>query len=362
MKTPLQQTFFLLASLTLAASAHASYGQMKFPGLALFLVFMLTVSYGVLVDIALIARLFRHRIAVAVGTMIALAVVFLLLRLAASSGERGAFFSGGSGRVLFMVTSAVFVPFIFIAPFAQYLAMRHGRPWPGWIAAWMVLQLALPPAFLVLWGTEQYFWRQEYAAGEAVGRQARAGELGTLLERADQRHERIWGTRWTYPWPQLPLSEPHGWSTGWIIGLAKGIDATALISANEPLSAPDYAALRTLMDRHFLGLAIPHIRTRLLWDTLEPGGFAGKLAPKGLDTALPEVGEEVIPVLLEWLEMYGAARLCPDGRMMDADRAVLNAVILKLGRVWNGATRDYEMRPDWVSYPQRVDRVCTGPG
>jgi len=46
---------------------------------------------------------------------------------------------------------------------------------------------------------------------------------------------------------------------------------------------------------------------------------------------------------------------------MEADRAVLNAVILKRGRAWNTEKRAYEMRPDWEGYRQRVERLCRGP-
>ena len=47
------------------------------------------------------------------------------------------------------MTIAVFLPFIVIAPLAQYRAMRQGRRWPGWVTVWMALQVALLPGFLV---------------------------------------------------------------------------------------------------------------------------------------------------------------------------------------------------------------------
>src|SRR4030095_805791 len=187
-----------------------------------------------------------------------LTVVSLLLGLAASSSERAGFFkvfSGGSGLVLLVVTSAVFLPFIVIAPFAQYLAMRDGRRWPGWITAWMALQLSVLPCFLGFAGTNHYYWQQEYIAGQTEGREVRAGGLGGILERAEQRHERIWGTGWTYPWPQKPPADSSDEPSGWILGLAIGMDTSALVAANEVFSAPDREALRTLMHRHFLRYA-----------------------------------------------------------------------------------------------------------
>jgi hypothetical protein len=223
----------------------------------------------------------------------------------------------------------------------------------------MALQLALLPCFLVLAGTEQYFWRQENAAGQAEGREARAGGISGILERTERRHERIWGTGWTYPWPQQPLAGFYPRPSGWISGLAKSIDASALIAANEPLQESDRTALRALMERHFPTYGVPNIKARLIWDALEPGGFSRQLAPNGVGE-MGVVSEEVIPVLLARLEKYGEVRLCPEGRMMDADRAVLNALVREKGRAWNVEKRDYEMRPDWATYQRQVERLCGG--
>jgi hypothetical protein len=357
------QAFFLLAAWTLAASAHASYAQFRLDGVGLLLVFALTVAYGVLVDLALFARIFRYRAALVIGFIAALGVVFLLLNRVASPSELAGFFQGtpgGAWLVILVVTGAVFLPFIVIAPLAQHLAMRHGRRWPGWITAWMALQLALLPGFLVLAGTEQYFWQKEYAAGQAVGREARAGALAGILDRAELSQERIWGTGWTYPRQQKPSAVYSAWRSAWIQGLATGMDATALMAASEPLGAPDRAALRTLTTQHYY--PPPNTRAKLLWDALEPGSFSRQLTPSGGVHEVGTVDEEVIPVLLERLEKYGAARLCPGGRMMDADRAVLKALVLAKGPVWNVATRANEMRPQWESYRQQVERLCPGPG
>src|SRR5687768_4726719 len=57
----LNQAFLHLASCALAAAAHASYGQMRLDGAGLLLAFVLTVGYALIVDVALIAGLFRYR-------------------------------------------------------------------------------------------------------------------------------------------------------------------------------------------------------------------------------------------------------------------------------------------------------------
>lgn len=360
----LNQAFVLLAACTLAATAHASYGQFRLDGIELFLAFALLVAYGLIVDLALFTRLFQYRAALVVGFVIALGVNFLLLVQAAPPSERAGLFNvypGGREQVLLLVTSAVFLPFILIAPFAQYLAMRQGRRWPGWITAWLALQLALLPAFLVLAGTEEYFWKQEYAAGRAVGLEARSGGLGGILELAEQRRERIWGTNWAYPWRQKPSSSFTYRRSAWIQGLAKGVDDSAPIAASEPLSDSDRVALRTLIEGNFSVYASPNAKAKLIWDALEPGGFARQLVPIGINER-GVVSEEVVPALLERLEKHGDPRLCPGGRMVDADRAVLIAVILKHGRVWNTEKRADEMHPDWDGYRRRVERLCRGPG
>jgi hypothetical protein len=181
--------------------------------------------------------------------------------------------------------------------------------------------------------------------------------------------------------------------------LAKGVDDSAPIAANEPLSEPDRTVLRSLIERHFAGYATPNIKTKLLWDALEPGRFSRQLAPAGVNE-VGAVDEEVLPLLLERLEKYGDVRLCPGGRMMDADRAVLNELVLAKVRVYDAAKKreleaeldakklELEMSeapgpyrliwkvaqvlrnasgaqpvrvPDWDSYPGRVERLCRGP-
>jgi hypothetical protein len=121
----------------------------------------------------------------------------------------------------------------------------------------------------------------------------------------------------------------------------------------------DRAALEMLINRHIVAWAKPRIHAKLLWDKLEPGKLSKQLAPAGVDE-VGAVGEEVVPALLERLEKDNDMRMCPGGRMMDADRAVLNELVLKRGRVWNVATRDYDMRAERADFPQRVERLCRG--
>ena len=178
-------------------------------------------------------------------------------------------------------------------------------------------------------------------------------------------------------------------------GLAKGVDGSAPIAANEPLGEPDRAALGTLIQRHFAGYAITNIKTKLLWDALKPGSFRKQLAPAGVND-VGAVDEEVLPLLLNRLERDG-----PAGRMMDSDRAVLDELVTAKVRFFEEAKKreeraevaakkdDQEMSgapfpfslmwkaanalgkasgaqdvkaPDWSGYPDQLDRLCRGPG
>jgi hypothetical protein len=72
----LSQSSFLVALCVFATAAQASYGQMRLDGIGFFLVFVLIVAYGVLVDVALIARFFRHRAVLVGGVIVTVAVIF----------------------------------------------------------------------------------------------------------------------------------------------------------------------------------------------------------------------------------------------------------------------------------------------
>src|SRR6187455_1012021 len=111
---------------------------MRLDGIELFLAFVLIIVYGLIVDVALIARIFQYRAALVVGFVLGLAITFLLVIQVAPPSVRAGFFKvhpGGWEQVVLVVTSAVFLPFILIAPFVQYRAMREGRGWPVSITA-----------------------------------------------------------------------------------------------------------------------------------------------------------------------------------------------------------------------------------
>ena len=167
------QSCLLLGSWMLAASAHASFGGFgPWAGASLLLVFALTLAYGFIIDLVVLAKLFRHWLSVTVASFTTLVVVLPLVILAALPAERTAFFRvffSGSGPFIFTLTSAVLIPYLFVAPIAQYRALRHGRPSPVWILRWMALQPALLAAFILLPVSNHYYWRADYAAGRDAG-------------------------------------------------------------------------------------------------------------------------------------------------------------------------------------------------
>lgn len=332
-----------------AGVAQASYAQMRLDGIELILAFLLAVAYGVLVDLLLFAGLFRYRAAAVLGSTLGLALACLLVVLSGPALAQTGFakvVSGRAGIFALIVTSAVFVPFIVAAPLGQHLALRRGLRRPRWLSVWMVVQLALLPAFVALEVSDQYFGQQEYAAGNAAGRRVAAGEFTAVVERVSQRRVRIWGTPWSSPWVATPSAKPLELLSGWVLGVALGLDASAPIGTNEPLRGDDRAALQKLVDTHLLGYAVPHIRAKLLWDALEPGTFSQQLVPT-------QVLEETIPVLLDRFEKHGAARFCPAGRMNAADRAAW----LKLVR---DRAQAFQFRPPWNEYLKRAEAICPG--
>lgn len=392
----------VLAACTLALPAHADYGQMRLDGIGLLLAFGLSVAYGLVIDVALIARLFRHRTVLSVGLVATAAVFAFFLIQVASPTERAGFFKGAPGGaplVVLVLTSAVFLPFIAIAPIAQFRWMRAGQRWPRWMSAWIALQVALVPAFVILATADEKFWQRDYAAGYAVGRDVSAGGFSAIQERAERQPERIWGTGWTHRWRQAPPSGYLARRSGWMSGLARGVDASTPIASDAPLEESDRMALRSMLEGPFVGYAVPNIHAKLIWDALEPGSFATQLAPYGLNEP-GVVSEEVIPLLVERLERSGAARVCPGGQMMEADRALLQELVLAKVRIYDAAKtreqvaereqkkREAEMAqapapyrlvwnaanalgnaygskpaklPDWEAYSGRVERLCRGP-
>ena len=88
----LSQAVFLLASWTLAAGAHARYGQMRLDGIEIFLAFALAVVYGLIVDLALFFRIFQYRAALVVGFIVARGVTFFLLGRTAPPGKQAGLF------------------------------------------------------------------------------------------------------------------------------------------------------------------------------------------------------------------------------------------------------------------------------
>ena len=132
----------------------------------------------------------------------------------------------------------------------------------------------------------------------------------------------------------------------------------------------------------------------------KPGSFRRQLAPAGVNH-LGAVDEEVLPLLLNRLERDGSARGCPGGRMMDADRAVLNEIVTVKSRsfeesrkreeagaiaakkeaqemseapfpfslLWKAANAvgnavaQSDIRiPDWSGLPRQIEQLCRGPG
>lgn len=360
----LARSIVVLASCALAAAAEASYAQMRLDGIGIFLALSLLAIWTAIVDIGLMVKLFRRRSILMGSLVLSFAVIALVFAAFASPSERTGFFKGSPGGamlVIVIVTCIAFVPFIFLAPFAQYAAMQDDRRWPRWVPVWIVLQFLLLPLFIALDFADDYFWKREYAVGEAIGSAVQPGGLAGVLELADRQHERIWGTPFHLPWPPSTQSGVYPRISGWSAGMVKGLGSSVLFAGNDPMGASDRAALVQLTSRHLQFFSKPAIDARMLWDRLEPGNFTNVLMAGG--ELNPNVAPaETIPPLLERFEKYAEPRMCPDGRMLDQDRATLLKLVEKRGETWSTETRKHSLRSDWAEFPARIERLCRRAG
>lgn len=329
---------FLPLACALAGAADASYGQMRLDGIGLMLAFTLLVGWGLLLDVIILApaQVLRRRGAAIACTVISGLVVLVFLAMLASPSERAGFFKGppgGSALLTSLATCAVFLPFILFGPWTQHRALLEGAARPRWVRIWMWAQPALLVAAIALPFVDGYFYQREYEAGRAEGAAVQAGGVGPLLERAQQRGDRIWATPFVLPGPAHPPADPYAPRQAWIVGVASGLDETAFVRGDDPFSADDRAALDTLAEHHFGTYSAPGVRAHLMWDQLAPGNFKAVLVRE-------RSNEQAIENLLDRLDRGGAARFCPDGQMLEPDRAALVAFVAQHG----GNSDDYARR------------------
>ena len=145
----------LLLACALAATADASYGQMRLDGIGLALAFVLVVGWGLMLDVILLApaQVLRRRGAAIACTVIGGLVVLCFLAMLAMPAERAGFFKGppaGGALAASLATCAVFLPFVLFAPWAQHRALLEAAARPRWIRIWMWAQPALLVAVVAL--------------------------------------------------------------------------------------------------------------------------------------------------------------------------------------------------------------------
>src|SRR5262249_6260253 len=118
-----------------AATAAASYGQMKLEGLGATILFMIIAADAFAVDIALLCKAFRSRLSVIVSTVITLA---LAIALVSARKDVAAVFDHLTQhwQARLLGVAIVVVPLMLLAaPLIQHFELRRNRPrWVVYVA------------------------------------------------------------------------------------------------------------------------------------------------------------------------------------------------------------------------------------
>lgn len=346
---PMTSVRFVLfvISLTLTESAHASYGQMRLDGLLTFLGLVVFFCHVGLVNLLLYGKLFRKRALVVAAGVVSLALAAFLIFVISSPNEMAGvakLFSYGLARILLAIALVATLPYVLLAPIAQFSAVDDGLPSPRWVSLGLSLQMALVPALIALSFVDDAIRQKEFAAGRSEGMAVKAGDLSSLLQRAEQRRERIWATPWFYPWRERSSTTSYFPSSGWVGGMGLGLNDSPLIATIAPLGAEDGRALATLAHQYVVPGVAPNVYFKLVWDALQPGG-------EYLKFETVWIRDEMLLPLLERLESEGEARLCANGRMERRTRDILrNAYVAR--------AEDRGNASPWSDYVKRVARIC----
>jgi hypothetical protein len=334
--------------------ASASYGNMHL-NLATFFSLALIGAYTILVDVALLLKLFRSMICVGFSSIVSMILITVLI----VTWDDPRFFSSIGSWGIFSLTLP---PFILFAPLVQYQTLnRYSRSarakYFGTVGMNLViaLQVAAPVAFLTFDAAYMANYGHRMDNLRAQGNQAKPGEVKEILR------QQTMGTS----------------EAGQVL---QGLNSSSLVGASAPLTSSDRDALFAAVAEtvHHGYARYPHIETKLVWDTLDAGHVGDRLAQGTLaDLFLtgrngPDVSFRLLPDLVAYIEKDASRRLCPGGRMLEEDRAALDSLYANGEENAKAAQatmqRDYGpnyRRPDqvdevelWRSFRQRVANVC----
>ena len=104
-------------------------------------------------------------------------------------------FSYGLARILLAIALVAILPLR--APGADRTVFGQDR-WPAsprWVSLGLSLQMAFGAGIDSVVPVDDAIRQKEFAAGRLEGMAVKAGDLSSLLQRAEQRRERIWATR-----------------------------------------------------------------------------------------------------------------------------------------------------------------------
>ena len=292
--------------------ASASYGNMHL-NLATFFALVLIGAYTLLVDVALLLKLFRSIVWVGISSIISMILITVLI----VTWDDPRFFSRLGSWEIFSLTLP---PFVLFAPLVQYLTLnRYARSaratYFGTVGMNLViaLQVATPVAFLAFDAAYMANYGRRMDNLRAQGKQAKPGEVKELLQ------QQTMGTS----------------EAGEVL---QGLSSSSIVSGSAPLVPGDRDALFAAVAEtvHHGYARYPHIETKLVWDTLEAGHVGDRLANGPFADLLltgrngPDTTFRLLPDLLEsYIEKDASRRLCPGGRMLEEDRAALDSLYAK---------------------------------
>jgi hypothetical protein len=305
---------------------------MTLPGLGAMILLALLVVYALAVDLALLLKGFRFRALVIVNTIIVLAWA---TGLAVGRADLAALLENIAWEweaTLLGVAIAALAAVLLLAPLLQHVELRRGSSRRAAYAA-IALQCVLAAAWL---------------AGDYVRDHP---SEGTLAERKSLRARGEAVERGGMTALREDFEKRHRWGSMESLQLLKGVDSSPLIHGGPALIREDRSALTQMQEKDRAGVRkrlagahyYPFIDAKLLWDSLEAGSVERSI-PRG--TVLPH------EPLLEFIDRYGAPKLCRDNRLAEADRAALTRALT--------ASRGPDVVDKVTRALGRVDAACAG--
>jgi hypothetical protein len=279
---PFELAFALLAVPDWAIASSMPGGE----GIVLAMLLLPAAAWFALLAVLLLARAFRHRGAMLIGTGVSvLAAALAAFALVSIPSPAGA--------TLFLVAAFMALVFGVLAPALQYHAARRGHRWlRNAVMAIAALELAAPLGAWLSHEMEMANFERRAAQFEKRGLQARPGDLAAVVG-----------------------SNAESGITTDFMNFREGLQRSQLLLGDAPLRDDDRAAARSLIANRNTYSNVIH--AKLVWDS-----YRGEPASVLLTDADAPMLRYPLLVLLE---RHGATRYCADAVEAEALRAGVRA-------------------------------------